>query len=174
MPDFQGNVPTVVFKDISVELYSYKKTKRTLSIPDNGATDTEILEAVTAVGNSSNMGVLSWSSQGTKTYIYQGQVNVNDDTHTDTETLRLIFQDATDLTKPEITISVPAPKRAMFKNGVIFDEASVLGASLVLKLLVLFNAPTALPLASYTFRGGALNTASALEKRSLPVISDPV
>jgi len=84
-----------------------------------------------------------------------------------------VFQDPTDITKPEVVISVPAPNHNLFSNGVIFDDTSTLGAPMIAAILVCLNAPTTLPNAAYVLVGGYLNTASAAEKRALPQISDP-
>lgn len=171
MPGFSS--PTVSFNDIFVELYGYMKRTRGVSIPDNGATLTEVTTMVTAICNASNMGCLSWNFKGVKRYISYGQVAVYDEAHDENMTLRMLFQDLTDPTKPEVTIQVPAPNHNLFSSGVIFDPASTLGAPMVAAIIVCLNAPTGAELASYSFVGGYLNTASGNEKRALPSITDP-
>jgi len=171
MPGFTN--PTTTFEDISVQLYGYQKRTRSLSIPDNGATLAEVEAMVTAICAGSTMGCLSWTFKGTKHYVSYGQVTVYDDAHDENMTARLLFQDLTDPTKPEVSIQIPAPNHNLFSNGVIFDDGSVLGAPMIAAILVCLNAPTGAPLASYSFVGGYLNTASASEKRALPNVSDP-
>lgn len=171
MPGFTG--ATVTFNDFSMQFYGYQKRKRSTSVPDNGLTLGEATALATAIGNASNMGVLSWNFAGVKRYISFGQVVVYDEAHDENMTLRMLFQDLTDPSKPEVSVQVPAPNHNLFVSGVIFNPASTLGAPMVAAILVALNAPTALPLASYSFVGGYLNTARGAELRALPSISDP-
>lgn len=171
MPGFAS--PNVKFSDISLQLYGYQKRVRYVSVPDNGGTEAEVTAMVAAISNASNMGALAWNFKGTKNYISYGQVLVYDEAHDENMTLRMIFQDLTDPTKPEVTIQVPAPNHNLFVSGVIFDPTSTLGAPMVAAILVCLNGPTGAANASYSLVAGALNTASAKEKRAIPNISDP-